>query len=140
MKKYFSVFFAVIILLLSGCSANLGFGAEPTPSIVPKSDSGVVPEGAIAFEIVNGSGGDIYEAFVADADTKEFGADILKEKIIKSGESMSVYIMPIENAQYYDIKVLREDGEYYTWLNVPVGTFKKINLALGDEGPEFTTE
>ena len=53
---------------------------------------------------------------------------------------MSVYIMPIENAQYYDIKVLREDGEYYTWLNVPVGTFKKINLSLGDEGPEFTTE
>ena len=48
--------------------------------------------------------------------------------------------MPIENAQYYDIKVLREDGEYYTWLNVPIGTFSKINLALGDEGPEFTTE
>lgn len=140
MKKHICILFAVLILLCSGCSGNVGFGIKPTPSIVPKSESEVPPEGAVSFEIVNKSGGDIYEAFVADADSKEFGEDILKEKIIKVDESMNVYIMPLENVTYYDIKVLREDGEYYTWLNVPIGTFKKINLLLGYEGPEFTTE
>jgi len=139
MKKCIFVLLA-LLMLCSGCSGQIGFGTSPNPSIIPKSESEEVPEGAVQFEIANTSGGDIYEAFVADADTKEFGADILKEKIIKTGESMSVYIMPIENIQYYDIKVLREDGEYYTWLNVPIGTFKKINLSLGAEGPEFTTE
>lgn len=140
MRKIVFVLLSAFVLVLCACGSGEGGQGEQAPSIVPKSEAEAAPEGSVSFEIKNATGGDIYEAYVAVAETEEFGSDILKERIIKADDSMSVYILPTENAQYYDLKVLREDGDFYTWLNVPVGTFEKLNLMLGDEGPEFTVE
>lgn len=140
MKKIIFVLLAGLMLMLGACGSGGNGQGESAPSIVPKSEAEAPPEGSVSFEIKNATGGDIYEAYVAVAETEEFDSDILKERIIKADDSMSVYILPTEDVQYYDLKVLREDGNFYTWLNVPIGTFEKINLMLGDEGPEFTVE
>jgi len=142
MRKILLIISMTLIVLLSACGNSLEGGGQNTPSITPKSESEAAPEGSVSFEILNNSGGDIYEVFVAKAESGEFGEDLLKEKIIKVNEAMSIYIMPIEYVQYYDIKALREDGEYYTWLNVPLGD-KPAKVILGlssEEGPVFTTE
>ena len=140
MKKIIFAIIMIFVLTLCGCGGGSGEGA-PTPSILPKSEAEAIPEGSISFEIKNESGGDIYEAYIAASETDMFGEDLLKERIIKDGDSMNVHFMPTENVQYYDLKVLREDGQFYTWLNVPAPTIKKINLLISsDEGPLFTTE
>ena len=140
MRKIIFVLLSAFVLILCACGSGEGERGEQAPSIVPKSEAEAAPEGSVSFEIKNATGGDIYEAYIAVAETEEVGSDLLKERIIKTDDSMSVYILPTDNAQYYDLKVLREDGDFYTWLNVPVGTFEKLNLMLGDEGPEFTVE
>lgn len=140
MKNYIFAIMMVVVLLCAACGRGLGEGAVPSPSIIPKSESEAIPEGAIEFELINATGGDIYEIYVSKAEVLEYGEDLLKERIVKADDSIKIYFMPIENVQYYDLKVLREDGDYYTWLNVPMGTFGKINLTIGDEGPVFTVE
>ena len=47
--------------------------------------------------------------------------------------------MPPDTYQYWDRRVLTENGNYYTWLNVEIGTFSEITLEIGDEGPVFET-
>ena len=142
MKRILLVMSIALIVVISGCGGNTQKDKKNTPDITPKSEAENAPEGSFVFEILNSSGGDIYEVYVAEAETDEFGEDLLKEKIIKTDEAMDVYIMPVEYVQYYDIKALREDGNYYTWLNVPLGDKPgKVVLSLStEEGPLFTTE
>lgn len=140
MKKNIFILLSIFMLALCACAGDGGENSEAVPSIVPKSEAEAVPEGSVSFDIKNSTGGDIYEAYIAAAETEEFGEDILKTRIIKNGDSMSVYFMPLEDIQYYDLKVLREDGNFYTWLNVPAGTFEKIELTISDEGPQFVAE
>ena len=139
MKKTIIAFLLISLVFLTGCAGGTNQTSDkPTPSIVPKSESAEIPEGSASFTVINSSGGDIYEMYVSAAMEDSFGSDILADRIIKANDKMTVYTMPAEGVEYYDLKVLREDGEYYTWLNVPIGKFSDIDIKLGDNGPEFT--
>lgn len=139
MKKTFVAFLLISLVLFTGCANNTTQTAEtPSPSIVPKSESSAIPEGSVAFTVINSSGGDIYEMYVSVAMEESFGSDLLADRIIKANDKMTVYAVPTEGVEYYDLKVLREDGDFYTWLNVPIGKFSEIDISIGDAGPEFT--
>jgi len=78
--------------------------------------------------------------YLSPAEEDNYCEDILGDRIIKQNDKMQVHFMPTEDVEYYDLKAMREDGDYYIWLNVPAGTFKDIDLTIGSEGPEFTVK
>ena len=48
--------------------------------------------------------------------------------------------MPPDSYSYWDLRVLTENGNIYTWQNIEFGKISYIELRLGENGPEFTAE
>lgn len=141
MKKFLFVLLC-ISLVLCGCGKkqNADMPAEDSSAAVkPLSDVLEAAEGSIVFKVKNNIGADIYEMKIAPSGVDEYGDDILKSKILKMSESMGVAFLPPDTYEYWDIRVLTENGNYYTWFNVQFGTFNEITLEIGDEGPVFET-
>ena len=112
---------------------------DPNAAVKPLSDVLEAEEGSVIFKVRNEIGADIYEMKISPSGQEEYGADVLKTKILKATESIDVAFLPPDTYQYWDIRVLTENGNYYTWLNVEIGTFSEITLEIGDEGPVFVT-
>ena len=93
----------------------------------------------IIYNIKNNIGADIYEIKIAPSGIDEYSEDVLKNKILKMSDSISVAFLPPDTYQYWDIQVLTENGNYYTWFNAEIGTFNEITLEIGDDGPVFET-
>ena len=132
-----------IAALLCGCGRKqtADFPAEDSSAAVkPLSDVLEAEEGSIVFDVRNNIGADIYEMKIAPSGIDEYGEDILKSKILKMSESLSVAFLPPDTYEYWDIRVLTENGNYYTWFNVQFGTFNEIVLEIGDDGPVFETK
>ena len=135
----------LLITLVSACSSKKA--AEPlqsqTPTLPPKSDANNLPEGSVAFDVVNMIGGDINYMYVKPSSADEFiyddGHDILKKEVLKNGDRRTVSFVPEEDSEYWDLCVKSENNNLYTWYNIGIGTFSEITLSIGDEGPEFTT-
>ena len=70
----------------------------------------------------------------------KFGEDVLGESILKNGEETDAYFMPPDSYSYWDLRVLTENGNIYTWQNIEFGKISYIELRLGENGPEFTAE
>lgn len=141
MKK-FALFLlcAVFVLCACGKKQDTDLPAEdPTAAVKPLSDVLEAEEGSIIFSIKNNIGADIYEVKIAPSGLDEYSGDVLKNKILKMSDSISVAFLPPDTYQYWDIRVLTENGNYYTWFNAELGTFNEITLEIGDDGPVFET-
>ena len=140
-KNILPLFFCLILLFVSACSSgNRAVEVEsPKPTVVPRSEAvPALPEGSVVFEVSNMIGGDIYEMYISPNSLDTFGADILGDSILPQGGKKSVSFVPEDTYSYWDLRVLTENGNIYTWQNIKFGTFSEITLTIGENGPEFS--
>ena len=136
--KFLSIPLLVCVLLcFAACGGQNTPSAEPSPTVQPRSDAMKIPEGAIGFNVKNSIGGDIYEMRISPNSLEQYGEDIL-ENILPRDASADVYFIPCDTYEYWDLRVLTENGNIYTWQNVKFGTFDAIELMINDNGPEFS--
>ena len=140
MKKIAFLLFLCILISLGGCGEKRGAENTPAPTVVPKSAAMSAPEGSISFKVRNSIGGDIYEMNISPNSLDKFGEDVLGESVLKNGEETDAYFMPPDSYSYWDLRVLTENGNIYTWQNIEFGKISYIELRLGENGPEFTAE
>lgn len=125
---------------LCACGKKGGTGNAPSPTVVPKSAAAAAPEGSVSFKVRNSIGGDIYQMRISPNSLEEFGEDVLGENILRNGEEADAWFMPPDSYSYWDLRVLTENGNIYTWQNIEFGKISHIELRLGENGPEFTGE
>lgn len=126
---------AAVVLMFSACGEKtVELQTEEREALTPKSSAYMVPENAITFKILNSITIDIYEVFISPAGTGNYGKDALKAEILPQGGSAEVSFVPEDGQALYDIKVLAEDGNYYTWQNVDLSSGGTVELYIKDGG------
>lgn len=139
-KRVLPLFLCIILMIVSACSSEKKAVEveSPMPTVVPRSAETPLPEGSVQFEVSNMIGGDIYEMYITPNSLEEYSGDILGDKILPQGGKRTVSFVPQDSYTYWDLRVLTENGNIYTWQNIEFGNFSEITLSIGENGPEFT--
>ncbi len=81
-------------------------------------------------DITNQTGFTIFYAYVSPADAKDWEEDVLGSEVLMSGDTKRVnlynYFSPI-----FDIRLVDEDGDTYTFWNVDV-SLRDVIVTLAD--------
>jgi len=68
------------------------------------------------FVLVNNTGITIYDLYVAEADSAEWGEDILAEQILNDGEELEISFSGYgDNDCLFDILIGDTEGNYFWW-------------------------
>lgn len=82
------------------------------------------------FTLVNRTGVDIYELYVASSDKSDWEEDILGTDILADGDSVHVTFSSDEDAELWDIKIVDGEGNDVHWLQVDLTAISKVTLYL----------
>lgn len=93
------------------------------------------------FTLVNKTGMDIDEVYVAPADDDEWGEDILGIDVLEDKKSVEIEIdedyeevlLDFE-VDLYDLKVVDEDGEEHVWSDLKLEAITSIELSFDKKG------
>ena len=75
------------------------------------------------IEFVNKTGTFIQKIYISDPESDNWGKEILKEEVIFPNRSLSI---PITRNGMWDVLVIDENDEEYTFFEVNVQGFKRI--------------
>ena len=126
------------IILLTGCGEKEKEPEEERAALIPKSSTIQVSDDAKSFMVKNLISIDIYEMYICPFGSVTYSDDILGKSILPQNETAQVYYIPSKDCELWDVKILAEDGNYYIWHEVTLGTPGIIELYINDGNTTYS--
>ena len=115
-------------LTLFGLSAVLAFFATV----------GLVRAGGQDFVLVNKTGYDIDEVYVAPANQKEWGEDVMDKDTLDNGDKVNIEFSHKEKECLWDMKIIFSDKEEAVWEDFDLCKVREITLRYEGKHPTAT--
>ena len=80
------------------------------------------------FTLVNKTGVEIYALYVTPHNADEWGEDILGRDTLAAGEILDISFSRSEKAEYWDLRIEDEDGEFIEWEKLDLLEISKLTL------------
>lgn len=88
----------------------------------------VAAQSAQDFTLVNKTGVEIHALYVTPHNADEWGEDILGRDTFASGEILDISFSRSEKAEYWDLRIEDEDGEFIEWEKLDLLEISKVTL------------
>lgn len=88
----------------------------------------VAAQSAQDFTLVNKTGVEIHALYVTPHNADEWGEDILGRDTLASDEILDISFSRSEKAQYWDLRIEDEDGEFIEWEKLDLLEISKLTL------------
>ena len=115
-------------LILFGLSAVLALTATV----------GLVRAGGQDFVLVNKTGYDIDEVYVAPANQKEWGEDVMGKDTLDNGDKVNIEFSHKEKECLWDMKIIFSDKEEAVWEDFDLCKVREITLRYEGKHPTAT--
>lgn len=103
-------------------------------------NASAIGQGKQDFTLVNGSGHDIAEVYVATTGSDDWHADVLGPDILESGDSVGILFEPREKICIYDLKVVYTDAEEAEWDRFDLCTVSTITIRYNSKTGETSAD
>ena len=90
------------------------------------------------FLLVNKTGVDIQEVYVAPHGSEEWQEDVMGKDMLVSGQSVKIQFERQIKGKVWDLKVVDKDGKASVWQNLNLTEISKVTLHL--DGSKATAE
>ena len=92
--------------------------------------SGTALAGSQDFTLVNGTGQIIREVYLSPTKSSEwiYQDELAKNQVLYPGQDIFLAFDPRDNVQYWDIKVVYEDGSYEYWYTLDLFRIYRITI------------
>ena len=80
------------------------------------------------FTLVNKTGFDIAEVYVAPAGAEQWEDDVLGDSSLDDGEEATIRFDRKETAEKWDLRIVDEDGKTIVWKSLNLLKIKKLTL------------
>ena len=88
----------------------------------------VAAQSAQDFTLVNKTGVEIHALYVTPHNADEWGEDILGRATLASDEILDISFSRSEKAEYWDLRIEDEDGEFIEWEKLDLLEISKVTL------------
>ena len=102
--------------------------------------AGIAAAGTQDFTLVNDTGVDIAELYIAPSASEDWEEDVLGTDILKDGASVHVTFSPKLKAEAWDLMVVDAEGDEITWTGLELNQISKITLHFENGTPTATLE
>lgn len=85
------------------------------------------------FLLVNKTGIDIQEIYIAPHSSEEWQEDVMSKEMLVDGKSVKINFVRQTKTKLWDLKVVDKDGKASVWQNLDLLEISKVTLHL-DEG------
>ena len=92
------------------------------------------------FTLVNRTGYDINEVYVAPSASNDWEEDVMGRDILEAGQSVDIGFSPKEKTCTYDLKVVYTDGEEAEWDRFDLCTVSRILIFYSRRNGETWAE
>ena len=92
------------------------------------------------FTLVNETGVDIAELYIAPSASEDWEEDVLGTDILKDGASVDISFSPKLKAKTWDLMVVDGDGDEITWTELALNEISTITLHFENGKPTATLE
>ncbi|MBP9948348.1 MAG: argininosuccinate lyase [Vicinamibacteria bacterium] len=114
--------------------AILGLGLAVTLAINPT----VILAGDQDFVLINRTGYDIDEVYVALPNQKDWGEDIMESDTLDNGQKVTIQFSHKEKECNWDMRIVFSDGEEAIWEDFDLCTVSEITLRYEGKRPTAT--
>jgi hypothetical protein len=90
------------------------------------------------FVLVNKTGYDIDEVYVAPANEKEWGEDIMGKDVLEDGQKVTIEFSHKEKECAWDMRIVFSDGEEAVWEDFDLCKVREITLRYEKKRPTAT--
>jgi hypothetical protein len=102
--------------------------------------SPLAAQGQQDFTLVNRTGYDINEVYVAPSASDDWEEDVMGRDILEAGQSVDIGFSPKEKTCIYDVKVVYTDGEEAQWDRFDLCTVSRIRIFYNRRNGETWAE
>ena len=99
---------------------------------------GLVRAGGQDFVLVNKTGYDIGEVYVAPANQKEWGEDVMGKDTLDNGDKVNIEFSHKEKECLWDMKIIFSDKEEAVWEDFDLCKVREITLRYEGKHPTAT--
>lgn len=111
--------------------AILGFGLAATLAINPT----VILAGDQDFVLINRTGYDIDEVYVAPQNQKDWGEDVMETDTLDNGQKVTIQFSHKEKECMWDMRIVFSDGEEAIWEDFDLCKVSEITLRYEGKRP-----
>ena len=85
-------------------------------------------QGIQDFALVNATGYQISQVFVAPSKSDDWEEDVLGQDVLDDGETVNIHFAPKTRTCHYDLKVIYEDGDEAEWRRFDLCTVSRVTI------------
>lgn len=82
------------------------------------------------FKLVNSTGVNIYSVFIAPHDSKEWGDDVMKQDILRDGETVDLVFHPKAKSSIWDLRIEDKEGNSVEWDSLNLSEIEVLTIKL----------
>ena len=82
------------------------------------------------FKLVNSTGVNIYSIYIAPHDSKDWGDDVMKQDILRDGESVDLQFHPKAKSSIWDLRIEDKDGNSVEWDSLNLSEIETLTIKL----------
>lgn len=82
------------------------------------------------FKLVNSTGINIYSIYIAPHESKEWGDDVMKQDILRDGESVNLTFHPKAKSPIWDLRIEDKDGNSVEWDSLDLSQIETLTIKL----------
>ena len=101
------------------------FGLAAVAALMPGT---ALAQGMQDFALVNATGYQISQVFVAPSKSEDWEEDVLGQDVLDDGETVNIRFNAKTRTCNYDLKVIYDDGDEAEWRKFDLCTVSKITL------------
>lgn len=109
-------------------------------ALVLLAGAGIAAAGTQDFTLVNKTGVDIAELYIAPSASEDWEEDVLGTDILKDGASVEITFSPKLKAKTWDLMVVDGEGDEITWTALELNEITTITLHFENGKPTATLE
>ncbi len=90
---------------------------------------------ALDFKLVNKTGVTISSIYIAPHDTDEWGDDVMKEDVLRNGESIDLEFHPKAKAEEWDLRIEDKEGNSVEWESLDLTEINVLTIKIVNGKP-----
>lgn len=116
------------------------FAAITVFALVLLAGARIAAAGTQDFTLVNQTGVDIAELYIAPSASEDWEEDVLGTDILEDGASVEITFSPKLKAKSWDLMVVDGEGDEITWTGLELNEITTITLHFENGKPTATLE
>ncbi len=97
--------------------------------LMPSSELKAANE-ELDFTLINSTGVNIASVYIAPHDSEDWGDDVMKNDILRDGETVEIRFHPKDDATIWDLRIEDKDGESVEWESLDLSKISKLKLKI----------